>query len=108
MPASWLLKPLRWLLTGLGFLGKVVIPAWAALAIYYSNLPWPPVRLALSLAFAAFSIWALWLARSPRALLAFAVLFLCVLAGFVSIRPTHDRPWRPEVAIMPRAFIDGD
>ena len=23
-------------------------------------------------------------------------------------QPSHDRPWRPEVAVMPRAFIDGD
>jgi hypothetical protein len=103
-----LVKPLRWLLAGLGFLCKVVIAAWAALAIYYSNLPWPSVRLALSLAFAVFSIWALWLARSRRALVAFAVLFLCVLAWYISIRPTHDRHWRPEVAVMPRAFLDGD
>ena len=63
-----LVKPLRWLLAGFGFLCKLVIAAWAALAIYYSNLLWPPVRLTLSLAFVAFSIWALWLARSPRAL----------------------------------------
>jgi hypothetical protein len=98
-------KPLRSLLAGLGFLCKVVIAAWAALAIYYSNLPWPSVRLALSLVFAVFSIWALWLARSRRALLPFAVLFLCVLAWYISIRPTHDRPWRSEVA---RAFLDGD
>jgi hypothetical protein len=27
---------------------------------------------------------------------------------FISIKPSHDRPWRPEVAVMPRAFIDGD
>jgi hypothetical protein len=24
------------------------------------------------------------------------------------ILPTHDRDWRPDVAVMPRAFIDGD
>ena len=40
----WLVKLLRWLLVGLGFLCKVVLAAWAALAIYYSNLP----RLCLS------------------------------------------------------------
>ena len=101
-------KPLRGLLKGLGFLCTVVIAAWAALAIYYSNLPWPPVRLILSLAFAAFSIWALWLARSPRALAAFAVVFVCVVAWWISIRPNPDRLWRPEVAVMPRAFLDGD
>jgi hypothetical protein len=26
----------------------------------------------------------------------------------ISILPSHNRPWRPEVAVMPRATIDGD
>jgi hypothetical protein len=38
----------------------------------------------------------------------FAVLFLAVVAWWLSISPSHDRPWRPEVAVMPRAIIDGD
>jgi hypothetical protein len=78
------------------------------LAIYYPNLPWPRLRLALALAFAAMSIWALWLARNRRALLLFAGLFLCVLAWWISIRPSDERPWRPDVKVMPRAIIDGD
>jgi hypothetical protein len=36
------------------------------------------------------------------------VLFLGVVAWWIAIPPSHDRPWRPEVAVMPRAFIDGD
>ena len=102
------MKPLRWLLTSVGFVCRAAVALWASLAIYYSNLPWPWLRLALALAFAAISIWALWLARNRRALLLFAGLFLGVLAWWISIRPTHDRPWRPEVKVMPRAIIDGD
>src|SRR5262249_22176375 len=37
----------------------------------------------------------------------FAALFVGVVGWFISIKPSHDRPWRPEVAVMPRAFIDG-
>jgi hypothetical protein len=102
------MKPLRWLLASVSFVFGAAVALWASLAIYYSNLPWPWLRLALTLAFAAFSIWALSLARNRRALLLFAGLFLCVLVWWISIRPTHDRPWRPEVAVMPRAIIDGD
>ena len=40
--------------------------------------------------------------------LAFAVVFLSVLVWWLCIRPSHDRHWRPEVAVMPRAIIDGD
>ncbi|WP_244470722.1 DUF4105 domain-containing protein [Microvirga massiliensis] len=37
-----------------------------------------------------------------------AVLFLGVVGWWITIQPSHDRPWRPEVAVMPRAVIDGD
>ena len=40
--------------------------------------------------------------------LAFAGVFLSVLVWWLCIRPSHDRHWRPEVAVMPRAIIDGD
>ena len=40
--------------------------------------------------------------------LAFAGLFLSVLVWWISIQPSHDRQWRPEVVVMPRAIIDGD
>ncbi len=66
------------------------------------------MRLGLAGAFAAFSIWALWLSRQRHMSAVFVVMFLGVVGWWVSIRPSHDRPWRPEVAVMPRAFIDGD
>ena len=55
-----------WLIAGLWFLCKALLVAWATLAIYYSNLPWAWLRLALAIAFAAFAIWALWLSRPRR------------------------------------------
>jgi len=36
------------------------------------------------------------------------LLYLGVVAWWISISPSHDRQWRPEVAVMPRAYIDGD
>ncbi len=62
----------------------------------------------MALVFLTFGVWALWYRRTPRTLAVFAALFLGVLVWFISIKPSHDRPWRPEVAVMPRAFIDGD
>lgn len=106
--ASRLLRPLSWLFTGIGFLCRVALIGWATLAIYYSNLPWPWMRLVLALAFLTFGFWVFWRARSRRALLAFAALFLCVLVWWIFIKPSHHRQWRPEAAVMPRATIDGD
>jgi hypothetical protein len=106
--ASWLYKSFGWLLAGFVFLCKTLLAVWAALAIYYSNLPWAWLRLVLAVAFAAFSIWALWLTQRPRMRWAFAGLFVVVLVWFLCIRPTQDRPWRPEVAVLPRAIVEGD
>jgi hypothetical protein len=66
------------------------------------------VRLGLAAAFAAFAVWAVWVSRQRRMSVIVIVLFLGVVAWWTTIRPSHDRNWRPEVAVMPRAFIDGD
>jgi len=96
------------LIAGIWFLCQVLLIAWATLAIYYSNLPWTALRLSLAIAFAAFAIWALWFSRQRRMPGVVGALFLGVVAWWISIPPSHDREWRPEVAVMPRAVIDGD
>jgi Domain of unknown function (DUF4105) len=90
------------------FLCRVALIAWATLAIYYSNLPWAGLRLALAIAFTAFAVWAVWVSPQRRMSMALIVLYLGVIAWWISISPSHDRQWRPEVAVMPRGFIDGD
>src|SRR6186713_1483323 len=87
---------------------QALFVAWGTLAIYFSNLPWAVARLALAACFAVVSIWLLWLSRQRRAFIFFIALFAGVVAWWVSIMPSHHRPWRPEVAVMPRATIDGD
>ena len=76
-----LFRPLYWLGVAVWFLFKVLLTAWGTLAIYHSNLPWFGLRLALAAGFAAFSIWALWLARRNSAWLAFAVKITAHSAG---------------------------
>jgi len=105
---KWFLRPVRRVWAGLRFLGRLLLVTWATLAIYYSNLPWAWSRLALALAFAGFSIWALWLTRRPRMGRVFLGLFAAVLIWYILIPPSHDREWRAEVAVMPRAIVDGD
>ena len=96
------------LLAGVWLLFQVVLVAWASLAIYHSNLPWAVLRLGLAIAFAAFAVWVFWLSRQRRMYAVLAALYLGVVAWWIAIPPSHDREWRPEVAVMPRAFIDGD
>jgi hypothetical protein len=105
----FLCRCLGWLIAIIVSLCWAIPILWATLAIYYSNLPWPAMRLALAAAFVAFAIWAIWFSKRRRRSSAIAiVLFLGVVAWWISISPSHDRNWRPEVAVMPRAFIDGD
>ncbi|WP_244534715.1 DUF4105 domain-containing protein [Hyphomicrobium sp. CS1GBMeth3] len=86
----------------------MLVVTWATLAIYYSNLPWSALRLASAAAFAAFAIWALWISPNRRARFAFGGTFIAVVTWWILIPPSHDREWRPEVAVMPRALIEGD
>jgi hypothetical protein len=99
---------LGWLIAGIWFLLRVLLIAWASLAIYYTNLPWLWLRLVLVVAFAGFAVWVFWVSRQRHSYAALAVLYLGVVVWWIAIPPSHDRDWRPEVAVMPRAIIDGD
>ena len=98
----------RWSGRAIWILCQALLVAWGSLVIYFSNLPWAEARIALAVCFALASIWLLWLSRRRLASTAFVMLFAGVVAWSVSILPSHHRPWRPEVAVMPRATIDGD
>jgi hypothetical protein len=106
--AGWLRRIPGRLLQGIKFLFLALVLAWASLAIYFSPLRWAELRIGLAVAFAAFGIWALWLTHRPRMRWIFAGLYLAVLVGWSFVRPSHDREWRKDVAVMPRATIDGD
>lgn len=99
---------LGWAVAAIGFTCRVILIAWAVLAIYYSNLPMAGLRLGFAAAFASFAVWALWFSRQRRMSLIFLVLFFGVVGWWISISPSHNREWRPEVAVMPRAFVSGD
>ena len=102
----------RSLLGGFLSLLKVIVfgllIGWAALAIYYSNLPaW--MRPIVALLFAIGSIGALTLIKSRgRRLLTFWAIFAAVLLWSELIPPRNDRNWQPDLAVLPWAEIDGN
>jgi hypothetical protein len=105
---AWIARLGRWCWTGLKRGAQFLLIAWAALAVYFSNLPWAWPRVALAVAFAAFGVWALWVRPRARLRWAYAAAFAAVAVWWACIPASHDRPWRPEVAVLPRAVIDGD
>lgn len=86
----------------------VGLVAWGSLALYWSNLPWWTLRLVVSLVFAAFGIWALWLSRRSKMRFVFAGVFIVVLTYWWMIPASHQRIWQTDVAVLPHAEIDGD
>lgn len=96
------------LLGGLRHLAKLLLCLWGTLAIFYSNFPFEYLRQGMAMAFFVFAVWALWINRKFKTRYTFAGVFLVVLIWHLSISPSHDREWLPEVAVMPRAEINGD
>jgi hypothetical protein len=88
-----------------------LVVVWGTLALFWSNIPWAPLRLVLACAFAGMGSLVLWRARKNR-FGPLAWTFCCALAvlslWWATIQPSHERDWQPQVAILPRAEIDRD
>ena len=86
---------------------------WGVLALYYSDLESAGARTVLAAGFGLFGLAALaglavrrwrW-----RVLVGFLALFAVLVAWWsTAIRPSNDRDWKPEVAVLSYATIDGD
>ena len=79
---------------------------WGTLAIVYSNIPSASLRTALSWVFAIGSIAILLFLRPRRrAVVMFLTVFAGVLLWWLSIPPSQDRDWQPDVAVLPQREI---
>lgn len=85
---------------------------WGALVLYYLGPGSAGVRMAESTGFAVIGLAGLGvlLCRRTRrfAAIGLALAFGLVLAVWNSAKPSNDRDWQPEVAVLPYASIDGD
>ena len=85
------------------------LTAWAAGAIYYSNIPGARLRSGLAVAFVVMTVLAfVFLKPRFRMLVGFFVAFGLIVMWWFTIPATNDRDWQPEVAVTPWAHIDGD
>ncbi|MGH9838138.1 MAG: DUF4105 domain-containing protein [Blastocatellia bacterium] len=86
----------------------VGMTVWGTLAIYYSNLP-VSVRPAAAAIFPLAAIAVGWFVRPlPWALLTFLAMFVVLTIWWLLIKPSNDRDWRPDVALLPYAEINGN
>lgn len=96
------LKALLWI-------AAVLVIGWSVLALYYASGLTPEwARLALALIPPVAALVAAWRLRGLAALIVVTVIFAGVLGWWLSIAPSNDRDWQPDVAKLAYATFDGD
>jgi hypothetical protein len=96
---------------GMAVLSVVVVlmAAWAAMAIYYSNLPGGYLRSGIVGLFVFATAAAfLFLPKRRRTFAWFLVVFAVVVAWWMTIPASNTRNWQREVARVPYATIEGN
>src|SRR5512143_279308 len=80
----------------------ILMTAWGALAVWYSNLSEGYVRAALAGLFVLATLLAFgFLPGRLRTLAGFLVVFAGIVAWWLSIPASNDRIWQPDVAVLP-------
>ncbi|MBW1671406.1 MAG: DUF4105 domain-containing protein [Deltaproteobacteria bacterium] len=107
-PGRRILRLVALLLLGLAL---SALGGWCALAIYYAGHETVPYQTAAGAYAACFLLALIGLCQRRwrlRALLGAAVLFSAFLLWYQSIKPSNERDWQPDVAVLPYATIAGD
>jgi hypothetical protein len=87
--------------------GCALLTTWATAALYFDvRVPGLGALLAGLYAVAVLAMWIV-VKRRGRAVLATLGAFALVLAWWLSLRPSNDRAWQPDVAVLPYAEIAG-
>ncbi|MEP7355589.1 MAG: DUF4105 domain-containing protein, partial [Acidobacteriota bacterium] len=95
--------------TGKLTLGLAILATGWAIAAFYYDVPisWLRAPLAIVYAVGAGAIfWTSW--PRSKAILLWAVSLCCVIGWWLTLRPSNDRPWQPDVAQLPWAEVTGE
>ncbi len=106
-PRSWPRRIFR--LAGVVGLGLVLLPPtiWAAAALYFDvREPWMSGPLAGIYLLAVLAAW-IFVKRRWWALGLTVGGFALVLGWWLTLQPSNDRNWRPDIAVLPYADISG-
>jgi len=87
----------------------ILMTAWGALAIWYSDLAGGYVRGGLAGLFVLATLLAfVFIPGRLRTLAGFLVVFGGIVAWWWSIPASNDRAWQPDVAVLPYATVTGE
>lgn len=99
---------LRVPLYGILGLALLAMTAWGTLFLWFASLPMQPLRMFLAGLFALGTLAAFILVRRRgRVLAGFLAVFALLVTWFLSIPPSNDRNWAPEVAVLPSTTVEG-
>lgn len=99
-------KTCRFIFIVVGFLVIALMTAWASLAIYYSNLSSDGIRAPIAIGFVLCTAAAFLLFKKRFwTLIGFLVVFCLIVAWWLNIKPSNERNWQPDVAVIPYATI---
>src|SRR5215831_1168507 len=83
----------------------LLLTAWVVAALYFDvRVPWLRVPLASIYTLAIAAAW-VFIKRRRFAVGATLTGFLLVLGWWLSLTPSNDRDWQPDVAVLPYAEI---
>jgi len=99
------IRPVVWAVLALVY---VIAVLWTAGALFF-DLPFPSLRTLSAIVWlgGALILPILW-RRHRRGLLIVIVGFAVILKWWLRIQPRNDRDWKPEVAVLAHADIDGN
>jgi hypothetical protein len=98
----------RSLVLAMAWLALLISIAWAFGAIWFDS-PFPALRHPLAFVFGASAILALLFTRPRwRAKLGVVAVIGCIMAWWLTIKPSNKGDWQPDVAQIPYAEINGD
>jgi hypothetical protein len=105
-------KPLRrwvrWIAIGLLALVSIGLTLWGCAALWFDfpRESWKLPLTILYLLFLAFGLW--WFAGARKKFAVVVVGFLAVLTWWLSLKPSNNRNWQPDVANTPWSETSGD
>lgn len=98
----------RWVVGAFVWLALLVGTLWTVGALWF-DFPFAGVRHALAVIFGVGAIALLvFLRPRSRAKIAVAIAIVLVAAWWFSLKPRQDRAWKPEVAVLGHATIEGE
>lgn len=101
-------RVIRWAFISLGWLTLAGAMAWATAALHF-DIPIPDLRIPVALAYVAVNVGLLILLRGWHGKsIGCLIVFVAVLGWWLSLKPSNDRAWQPDLDRTAWAEIAGD